>query len=97
MADPSPSQGPTAQFFNVAQVRSTTREFFLDLFQVTGRRISPGEPTEVPLSHAILISAVVTTPGHAKALMEALKSHIERFEKQNGPITESRGPAEDVH
>ncbi|MEE9281115.1 MAG: DUF3467 domain-containing protein [Myxococcota bacterium] len=98
MADPGPPHtGPAAQFFNMAQVRSTKREIFLDLMQVTGRGLPQGEPTAVPLSHAIMIASVVTTPAHAKALMSALKSNLDRYEKLFGTIEEPTEPPEVIN
>ncbi len=73
---------PPAQFFNVLRVSHTPREFFFMLGQGGGSQ-SP---------EAQLIAHVVTTPQHTKAIMQALRENIEKYEAKYGEIPEPGPP-----
>jgi hypothetical protein len=69
------------------QVRHTRTEFFLQFGQSSVERAG--------VAH--LVDSLVTTPSHAKAILNALRTNIERYEERFGPIpeeiTETEGSA----
>ncbi len=94
MADPKPrtAPAPVAQFFNVMQVRHTSREFFFDFGQFAGRA-SPG----AEFQEVTLISSLVTTPTHAKAILDTLKVNLRKYEEKFGEIpSEGEAPPKEV-
>ena len=66
---------PPANYINVMKVMHTSREFYFDFAQ--------GIPNT---SVAALVTRIVTSPAHAKAMLLALKENIEKYEKQHGVI-----------
>ncbi len=77
MADPKQQISlPAAAFFNVMRVSHTPTEFFFELSQMAGDQ--PGV--------AQLISRVVTTPQHAKSILDALRENILKYEEKHGEI-----------
>lgn len=77
MADPQQSQPvPEARFSNVATVRHTPAEFYLQFGQLNPDR--PGMAT--------FVASLVLTPQHAKALLQVLSDSIGKFEARFGTI-----------
>ena len=64
------------RYTNFAVIGHTPNEFIFD-FAV----IYPAQP-------AFVVSRLVTSPRHAKALLRSLEENVRRFEASNGPITE---------
>ena len=61
------------KYCNAAALGHTKREFVLDfVFRVH--------------NEAHLVARIITSPPHAKNLLEALRHNIEQYEKQFGPI-----------
>jgi hypothetical protein len=61
------------KYCNAAALGHTKREFVLDfVFRVH--------------NEAHLVARIITSPPHAKNLLEALRYNIEQYEKQFGPI-----------
>ncbi len=83
MTDPKLQALPPAQYFNVMKVSHTPREFFFDLAQFTGEAGAP----------ASLVGRLVTSPEHAKAMLEALAENVGTFEARFGSIRPSTPPA----
>ena len=70
-ADPQVAQG---KYANLAMFRHTQREFVFDfLLNLQGE--------------AQLVSRVLTSPQHAKEVLQALKSNIDHYENQFGKIS----------
>lgn len=63
------------EYANLAVITHSNAEFILDFI-----RVMPGSPK------ANVQSRVIMTPSHAKALLMALKSNIEKYEAQHGEI-----------
>ncbi len=63
-------------YSNLAIISHSSSEFVLDFV-----RIVPGVPK------AKVKSRIILTPEHAKRLLNALEDNIDRFEKNNGPIS----------
>ena len=87
MADPKREIAlPPALFFNGMRVSHTPREVFFDLFQVSGdSRVGA------------LVTRVVTTPAHAKAVLKVLTDNLKKYEAKYGEIVEeSVAPEETV-
>ena len=63
------------EYANLAVITHSNAEFVLDFI-----RVMPGSPK------ANVQSRVIMTPSHAKALLSALKSNIEKYEAQYGEI-----------
>ncbi len=61
------------QYANMASVSHSGEEFIIDFIF-----IPPGS------KQAKVVSRIVTSPGHAKRLQEALKDNIARYEKKTG-------------
>ncbi len=70
------SIAPAAVFSNVARIRHTQYEFFIDFAQ-----LSLDQP-----GMANAVSCVVMTPNHAMALRDALSQNIEKYESIHGKI-----------
>ena len=83
MADPKAPQLPPASYVNVMQVSHTQAEFFLQFGQLS--------PEKQGLAHAI--QTLVTSPTHAKAMLDALRDNVEKYEKRHGKIREVITPA----
>lgn len=63
------SQDARGVYANLALIRHTQREFVFDfIFQINGQ--------------AQLVSRVITSPDHARALLTALSQNIENYEKE---------------
>ena len=62
-------------YSNVAVVRHSGLEFVLDFAHATPERPQPR-----------LVSRVTVSPQHAKTLLRALRTNIERYEKSYGEI-----------
>ena len=79
MADPKTvaTVAPQHVFTNVARVRHTGSEFYLEFGQQSLDQ--PGV--------AGVVSFLVMTPQHAKLLLVALKDNIAKFETKHGEIT----------
>lgn len=86
MADKTPPQPSTAVFANVARVRHTAAEFYLDFAQLSLDQ--PGA--------ASLVSALVMTPQHTKLLVQALEENIAKYEEVHGEIKPFIPPPEVV-
>lgn len=86
MADPKPIQTIVEpRFTNIARIRHTRSEFYLDFALQS-------------LDHqgtASIIAALVLTPPHAKELLRALSSNIQKFESANGEIVVPDPPAKE--
>ncbi len=77
MADPKPPLAvPELRFANVARVRHTPTEFYIDFAQLSLDQPGVGN----------LIAALVMTPTHAKSLLKVLSDSISRYEAKNGEI-----------
>lgn len=68
-------------YSNLAVITHSNTEFVLDFIQVM-----PGVPK------AKVKSRVIMNPQHAKRLLNALQDNIQKFEKVNGPISETGAP-----
>jgi hypothetical protein len=66
------------------QVVHSDREFFFSFAQA-----APENPEK-----AQLVSRVITSPGHAKAMLKALEDNIRVYEERFGAIPEPRGGEE---
>lgn len=86
MADPKPTSPslPPASYFNVLQIRHMGREFFFDFGQITGRAAAG----EHQFAEAHLVASLVTSPSHAKAMLRALQTNLDRYEEIYGEIQE---------
>lgn len=67
------------RYSNMMQVAHTREEFVMDFMNVL-------PPT------GIITSRVVTSPGHFKRLVRALKENLERYEASYGEIKEAEVP-----
>lgn len=72
-----PEEEATGTYSNLVMISHSASEFILDFISVM-----PGAPK------AKVVKRMVLTPDHAKRLVNALSENIERFEKENGPISE---------
>lgn len=75
MDDNKPNPLPASVYVNFLRVGSQESEFFLSFGQVGEDR-----------SAATLLSSLVTTPTHAKAMLQALTQAVAQFEARFGPI-----------
>lgn len=71
--DPETARG---RYANLALITHTQAEFFLDF--------ALAYPRQAPL----VVSRVVTSPQHAKALLRSLEDNLRRYEERFGPIPE---------
>lgn len=70
-------------YTNNMLVSHSKEEFVLDFMNV------------YPLQNAGIVSArVITSPGHAKRILGALKENIEKYEKSFGTIEVAKAPAQ---
>jgi Protein of unknown function (DUF3467) len=74
-----PEQIAGGVYANGMMVQHTADEFVLDFAMVMA-----GTGT--------VVSRVVTSPGHAKRIAEALQENIAKYEAAHGPIRRSGGP-----
>ena len=70
------AMAPPGSYVNFLRVAHAPAEFHLTFGQ-----LAPGQAPA-----ARLVSALVTTPMHAKAMLRALASAIERYEEQFGEV-----------
>lgn len=70
-------------YANMMQVAHTKEEFVLDFMNLL-----PPQGT--------LVSRVITSPGHLKRIVAALKDNLERYEKQFGNIEQAAGPEQEI-
>lgn len=73
-----PEEEATGTYSNLVMISHSASEFILDFISVM-----PGAPK------AKVVKRMVLTPDHAKRLVNALSDNVERFEKENGPISDS--------
>lgn len=66
-------------YSNLMQVSHTQEEFILDFFLV-----SPPQ--------GLLNARIITSPGHLKRLIKALKDNIKKYEQKFGEIEEAETP-----
>jgi hypothetical protein len=86
MADPkNPTTTPEPRFTNVARVRHTDTEFYLEFGQLSLDQ--PGV--------ASLVSLLVMTPQHAKSLATVLSSNVDLYESRHGEIKVPTSPKPD--
>ena len=76
---------PQALYFNVMRVTHNQREFFFDFAQTA---TEPGV--------ANLLSRMVTSPGHAKAVLVALTDNVRKYETKFGEIESENPPASEI-
>ncbi len=69
------------KYANMMRVSHTPEEFVLDFMNVL--------PTD-----AMLTSRIITSPGHMKRIIEALKDNMGKFESQFGVIRAAKEPSE---
>ena len=72
-----PEEEASGTYSNLVMISHSPSEFILDFISVM-----PGAPK------AKVVKRMVLTPDHAKRLANALSENIERFEKENGPISD---------
>ena len=85
MNEPKPPQinaTPTAAFANVARMRHTQTEFYLDF----------GQASLDQAGVANLVSVIVMTPQHTKQLLLALGDNVRRYEARFGEIEAPEPP-----
>lgn len=70
-------------YTNMMQVQHTKEEFVMDFMNI----LPP---------QGMLVSRVITSPGHLKRIVAALKDNLERYEKQFGKIAEAEAPQSEV-
>lgn len=75
MADEKITVIPTAAYFNVMRVSHNRREFFFDFAQ-----------SGVEAGVANLLTRMVTSPGHAKAMLLAMADNVGKYEQKFGEI-----------
>ena len=85
--DPNGSEAP--RYVNLAQLRFTPNEFFLDLAHLFPPA-STGNPVPNGTANGTWVGRYVMTPSHAKRLLAALSSNIEKYEDENGAIDAGR-------
>jgi hypothetical protein len=83
MADQNPTAPlPPSQYINTMRVRHSQREFYFDFGQLAG----VGDGT-TGIAH--LITTIVTTPAHAKEMLQVLARNVQLYEAQFGQIQEA--------
>jgi len=70
---------PGAEYTNLMQVGHNKEEFQLIFANVLG-------------AGGKVVSKIITSPGHMKRIVSALKDNIEKYEKQFGSIEEAAAP-----
>jgi hypothetical protein len=78
MDEPDSAPLPPSVYVNFLRVAHQHSEFFLTFAQIAGD----------PVAGAHLVSALVTSPAHAKSMLRALGEAIERYEARHGEIPE---------
>ena len=68
-------------YSNLVMIAHSSEEFVMDFI-----RVMPGVPK------ARVKSRIIVTPAHAKRLLRALASNIDRYERAHGDITEGGFP-----
>lgn len=68
-------------YCNLASIHHSAAEFVFDFIFVLGNR---GQ----------VVSRVITSPQHAKALLAALDENIKKYEASHGPISPAQAPAQ---
>jgi len=81
MADPKSAPLPPSAYVNLMRVAHTSQEFFFTFGQI--------QPEQGGVAH--LVSQLVTSPEHAKAMLRALDENIRRYEEKFGLIREGGG------
>ncbi|MCR4280158.1 MAG: DUF3467 domain-containing protein [Candidatus Komeilibacteria bacterium] len=69
-----------AEYTNAMQIRHNKDEFqmiFMNLMPPSGR----------------VVSKIVSTPGHMKRILEAMKDNLKKYEDQFGAIDEAEAPS----
>ncbi len=69
------------RYANLAIFTHTKNEFIMDFALLT------------PQGGAVMVSRIITSPEHAKALMRSLAENISRYEQNFGHITEPPAPS----
>lgn len=82
----SKTELPPALYFNVMRVSHTPREFFFEL----------GQLADPEAGTATLVARVVTSPAHAKAMLQALGANIRKYEERYGTIRCEEGERAEV-
>ena len=74
------------RYSNLLRIAHSREEFILDFINL------------VP-PQGVVTARIVTSPGHLKRILRALKENLERYESAYGPIQEATDPApsEGVH
>ena len=70
-------------YANSMMVMHTKEEFIMDFISLVGNQ-------------GIVNARVITSPGHMKRILNALKENVEKYENVFGKIVESEGPAGDI-
>ncbi len=74
---------PGAEYANAMQVNHNKDEFhmlFLNILGASGR----------------VTGKIITSPGHYKRIIAAMKDNLEKYEKEHGEIKESVGPGKEI-
>jgi hypothetical protein len=74
---------PPSSYVNFLRVANNQSEFFLSFGQIAQEQATG----------AHLVSSLITTPAHAKAMLRALGEAIERHEQRFGEIPAIEAPA----
>ena len=72
------------RYTNLLRITHTREEFFLDFINL------------VP-PQGIVTARVVTSPGHLKRIIGALKTNLDRYEEMHGVIEEAPDPTGQVN
>lgn len=72
-----PEEEATGTYSNLVMISHSASEFILDFISVM-----PGAPK------AKVVKRMVLTPDHAKRLAKALTDNIDRYEEENGDISD---------
>ena len=84
MDNPKAQTFPAGSYVNFLRIAHGSSEIYLAFGQA-----APGQTTA-----AHLLSSLVTTPVHAKAMLRALSATLERYEEQFGKIPEPKAEAQ---
>lgn len=74
-----PDDQMMGRYSNLLRITHTREEFILDFINM------------VP-PQGIVTARIVTSPGHLKRIIGALRANLERYEKAHGPIQEAPDP-----
>ncbi len=72
------------RYANLLRITHTREEFILDFI------------TFAP-PQAIVTARVVTSPGHLKRIIQALRENLERYEASHGPVAVAPAPAGEIN